>query len=56
MVVELRYPPRLNAYAIDPPLVTQLPKEVAGSDTEATGDYLRALHASARLVGGSSGE
>ena len=39
--VRRRYPPRLRAYAFDPPLVTQLPKEVAGSDTEATGDYLR---------------
>ena len=29
----------LNAYAFDPPLVTQLPKDVAGSDTEATADY-----------------
>ena len=35
--VRRRYPPRLRAYAFDPPLVTQLPKEVAGSDTEATG-------------------
>ena len=31
-----RYPARLSAYAFEPPLVTQLPKEVAGSDTEAT--------------------
>ena len=44
--VRRRYPPRLNAYAIDPPLVTQLPKEVAGSDTEATGDYPRGLNPS----------
>jgi glycosyl transferase, family 25 len=42
--VRRRYPPCLNAYAFDPPLVTQLPKEVAGSDTEATGDYY--VHAS----------
>jgi glycosyl transferase family 25 len=34
--VRLRYPPCLNAYAFDPPLVTQLPKDVAGSDTEAS--------------------
>ena len=31
-----RYPPCLRAYAFDPPLVTQLPKDLAGSDTEAT--------------------
>ena len=37
--VRRRYPPRLNAYAFDPALVTQLPKEIAGSDTEATADY-----------------
>jgi glycosyl transferase, family 25 len=30
------YPSRLRAYALEPPLVTQLPKEVAGSDTEAS--------------------
>jgi glycosyl transferase, family 25 len=30
------YPPRLNAYALEPPLVTQLPKGEAGSDTEAS--------------------
>jgi collagen beta-1,O-galactosyltransferase len=34
--VRRRYPPRLSAYAFEPPLVTQLPKEVAGSDTEAS--------------------
>jgi collagen beta-1,O-galactosyltransferase len=34
--VRRRYPPRLSAYAFEPPLVTQLPKELAGSDTEAT--------------------
>jgi len=44
--VRRRYPPCLRAYAFDPPLVTQLPKEVAGSDTEATGDYPRDLQAS----------
>jgi len=32
----VEYPPQLSAYAFEPPLVTQLPKEVAGSDTEAT--------------------
>ncbi|MDA0164460.1 glycosyltransferase family 25 protein [Solirubrobacter ginsenosidimutans] len=53
--VRRRYPPRLNAYAFDPPLVTQLPKEVAGSDTEATGDYSGDLHPAAlRLVGGTT--
>lgn len=31
-----RYPRRLRALAFDPPLVTQLPKESAGSDTEAS--------------------
>ncbi len=30
------YPPRLRAYALEPPLVTQLPKNEAGSDTEAS--------------------
>jgi collagen beta-1,O-galactosyltransferase len=30
------YPKRLRAYALDPPLVTQLPKDEAGSDTEAS--------------------
>jgi glycosyl transferase, family 25 len=30
------YPPRLRAYALEPPLVTQLPKDEAGSDTEAS--------------------
>jgi collagen beta-1,O-galactosyltransferase len=34
--VRRRYPPRLAAYAFEPPLVTQLPKDLAGSDTEAT--------------------
>lgn len=34
--VRRRYPPRMSAYAIDPPLVTQLDKELAGSDTEAS--------------------
>jgi glycosyl transferase, family 25 len=34
--VRRRYPPRLSAYAFEPPLVTQLPKDLAGSDTEAT--------------------
>ncbi len=29
-----RFPPRLRALAFDPPLVHQLPKHVAGSDTE----------------------
>jgi collagen beta-1,O-galactosyltransferase len=30
------YPRRLRAYALEPPLVTQLPKDEAGSDTEAS--------------------
>jgi hypothetical protein len=30
------YPKRLRAYALEPPLITQLPKEEAGSDTEAS--------------------
>ena len=30
------YPKRLRAYALEPPLVTQLPKDEAGSDTEAS--------------------
>jgi collagen beta-1,O-galactosyltransferase len=34
--VRRRYQPRLSAYAFEPPLVTQLPKDLAGSDTEAT--------------------
>jgi collagen beta-1,O-galactosyltransferase len=47
--VRKRYPPRLNAYAFDPPLVTQLPKEVAGSDTERSSDLrLAGQHARGR--------
>jgi glycosyl transferase, family 25 len=34
--VRRRYPPRLSAYAFEPPLVTQLPKDMARSDTEDT--------------------
>lgn len=34
--VQTRFPPRLRALAFDPPLVQQLPKHVAGSDTEDT--------------------
>jgi glycosyl transferase family 25 len=30
------YPKRLRGYALEPPLVTQLPKDEAGSDTEAS--------------------
>ncbi len=37
--VRERFPPQLRALAFDPPLVHQLPKHVAGSDTEDT-DYL----------------
>ncbi|WP_329243039.1 glycosyltransferase family 25 protein [Actinoallomurus sp. NBC_01490] len=32
--IRTRFPPRLTALAFDPPLVRQLPKDVAGSDTE----------------------
>jgi glycosyl transferase, family 25 len=34
--VRALYPKRLRAYALEPPLVTQLPKDEAGSDTEAS--------------------
>jgi len=34
--VRKRFPPMLRAVAFDPPLITQLPKDDAGSDTEAT--------------------
>ena len=34
--VHRRYPPRLSAYAVEPPLVTQLDKDVTGSDTEGS--------------------
>lgn len=34
--VRRRYPPRLSAYAFEPPLAGQLPDQIAGSDTEAT--------------------
>lgn len=34
--IRVLYPKRLRAYALEPPLVTQLPKEEAGSDTEAS--------------------
>lgn len=37
--VRARYPKRLRAYALEPPLVRQLPKDVAGSDTEASGFF-----------------
>jgi glycosyl transferase, family 25 len=35
-VIRALYPKRLRAYALEPPLVTQLPKDEAGSDTEAS--------------------
>jgi glycosyl transferase, family 25 len=44
------YPKRLRAYALEPPLVTQLPKDEAGSDTEAS-----AFAASPTLQPGGSG-
>lgn len=34
--VRARFPARLGALAFDPPIVQQLPKEIAGSDTEDT--------------------
>jgi glycosyl transferase, family 25 len=34
--VRSMYPKRLRAYAIEPPLVAQLPKDEAGSDTETS--------------------
>jgi collagen beta-1,O-galactosyltransferase len=45
------YPKRLKAYALEPPLVTQLPKDEAGSDTEAS-----AFVTSAGLQSGGSGQ
>jgi len=44
------YPKRLRAYALEPSLITQLPKDEAGSDTEAS-----AFVASRRLEHGRSG-
>jgi len=44
------YPKRLRAYALKPPLITQLPKDQAGSDTEASASV-----ASRRLLPGGSG-
>ena len=32
--IRSRFPPKLRALAFDPPLVRQLPKDIAGSDTE----------------------
>ena len=34
--IRLLYPKRLRAYALEPALITQLPKHQAGSDTEAS--------------------
>jgi glycosyl transferase, family 25 len=39
--VRVRFPPRLRALALAPPVVTQRPKEEAGSDTEAS-DFVTA--------------
>jgi hypothetical protein len=44
--VRRRYPKQLSAYALEPPLVAQLPKDEAGSDAEG-GDFV-AVGASAR--------
>jgi glycosyl transferase family 25 len=38
--VRARYPRRLSAYAFEPPIVSQLPKTDAGSDTEASDFYV----------------
>ncbi len=47
------YPKRLRAYALEPPLVTQLPKEEAGSDTEASANAgERNPHPDVTLPGG----
>ena len=35
--VRARYPKILNAFAFEPQIVTQLPKDESGSDTEASG-------------------
>lgn len=32
--VRSRYPPQINAYAVSPDIIGQLPKEIAGSETE----------------------
>jgi collagen beta-1,O-galactosyltransferase len=37
------YPKRLRAYALEPSLVTQLPKDEAGSDTEASTFVVKSL-------------
>ena len=37
--VRKRYPKRLSAYAFEPPIVLQLPKSIAGSDTEDSDFY-----------------
>jgi collagen beta-1,O-galactosyltransferase len=45
--LRLRFPPRLSALACHPPLVTQLPKALAGSDTEDSpfvGDVPPTIH------------
>ncbi|MCX4099084.1 glycosyltransferase family 25 protein [Nocardia sp. alder85J] len=42
-----RFPPQLTALAFDPPLVTQRPKEVAGSDTEDSGFVDTSAHSGA---------
>ena len=47
------YRKRLRAYALEPPLVTQLPKEEAGSDTEASANAgERNPHPDVTLPGG----
>lgn len=40
--VRRRYPRQLSAYAFDPPIVSQLPKALAGSDTEDSEFHERA--------------
>jgi glycosyl transferase family 25 len=49
------YPKRLRAYAFEPPLVTQLPKEQAGSDTEASGFALTSSLKTGGLQSGGGG-
>lgn len=45
-MVRFHCPKCMGAYALEPPLVTQLPKQLTGSDTEASDfvDSLRSRH------------
>jgi glycosyl transferase family 25 len=55
--IRLLYPKRLRAYALEPALITQLPKDEAGSDTEASPFVARragaAVASSPRLLRGA---